>query len=263
MDIIRQVQLQEKDGMEYDWQFSQKIKCGDEEKRQCMKLISDLINLSVIARRNGLLSLIQTAEESTSFLLKKGLQLVVDGVAPQIVRNVLENYILSGDFRGKALLERCIILEGVVAIQQGIHPKVTKELLLSFLGEASCDVYQQKFENSSGETLDLYLKKIEDTPACSMIGEKLDRSILKLDDGALEKFLMEINTGDLAKSMKCIGGKAQLRIFNNLSKKAADALKDTVADLESSNESDFANAQELALGIINDLQEQGQNPVLD
>ena len=249
--------------MEYDWQFSQKIKCGDEEKQQCMKLISDLINLSVMARRNGLLSLIQVAEESASFLLKKGLQLVVDGVAPQVVRNVLENYIISGDFEGKALLERCIILEGVAAIQQGIHPKVIKELLLSFLGEDSYDVYQKEFERGSRETLDSYIKKIEDTPACSKIGKKLDQIILKLDDGALEKFLMEINTGDLAKSMKCIGGRAQLRIFNNLSKKAADALKDTVEDLESLNEADFANAQELALDIINDLQEQGQNPVLD
>ena len=89
--------------MEYDWQFSQKIKCGDEEKQQCMKLISDLINLSVMARRNGLLSLIQVAEESVFFLLKKGLQLVVDGVAPQVVRNVLENYIISGDFEGNPL----------------------------------------------------------------------------------------------------------------------------------------------------------------
>ena len=249
--------------MEYDWQFSQKIKCGDEEKQQCMKLISDLINLSVMARRNGLLSLIQVAEESVFFLLKKGLQLVVDGVAPQVVRNVLENYIISGDFEGKALLERCIILEGVAAIQQGIHPKVIKELLLSFLGEDSYDVYQKEFERGSRETLDSYIKKIEDTPACSKIGKKLDQIILKLDDGALEKFLMEINTGDLAKSMKCIGGRAQLRIFNNLSKKAADALKDTVEDLESLNEADFANAQELALDIINDLQEQGQNPVLD
>jgi hypothetical protein len=249
--------------MDYDWQFSQKIKCGDQDKRECMKLISDLINLSVMARRNGLLSLIQVAEQSASFLLKKGLQLVVDGVATQVVRNVLESYILSGDFEGKALLERCIILEGVAAIQHGLHPKVTKEFLLSFLGEESYDIFQREFEGGDKDTLESYLKKIEDTPACSAKGKKLEQIILKLDDDALEKFLMEINTGDLAKSMKCIGGQAQLRIFNNLSKKAADALKDTVEDLVSLNESDLANAQELALNIINDLKEPSENMVLD
>lgn len=72
-----------------------------------------------------------------------------------------------------------------------------------------------------------------------------------------------INTGDLAKSMKCIGGQAQLRIFNNLSKKAADALKDTVEDMVSLNESGLADAQELALNIINDLKEPSENAILD
>jgi hypothetical protein len=249
--------------MEYDWQFSQKIKCDDEEKRECMKLIADLINLSIMARRNGLLSLIQVAEESSSFLLNKGLQLVVDGVTPRVVRNVLESYILVGDFKGKALLERCIILEGVAAIQQGLHPKVTKEFLLSFLGEDSYDFYQKEFEGGDRDTMDAYLKKIEDAPATSKIGTKLDQIILKLDDDALEKFLMEINTGDLAKSMKCMGGQAQLRIFNNLPKKAADALRDTVEDLVSLNESDLASAQELVLDIITDLQTRSTNPVSD
>jgi FliG C-terminal domain len=245
--------------MEYDWQFSQKIKCDDEEKRECMQLIADLINLSIMARRNGLLALIKVAEESSSFLLNKGLQLVVDGVTPQIVRNVLESYILAGDFEGKALLERCIILEGVAAIQQGLHPKVTKEFLLSFLGEDSYDFYQKEFEGGNKDTLESYLKKIEATSATSKIGTKLDQIILKLDDDAIEKFLMEINTGDLAKSMKCMGGPAQLKIFNSLPKKSADALRDTVEDLVSLNESDMANAQELALDIITDLQARSTN----
>jgi hypothetical protein len=249
--------------MKYDWQFSQKIKCSDEDKRECMKLISDLIYLSIMARRNGLLSLIQVAEESSSFLLNKGLQLVVDGVPPQVVRNVLESYILSGGFEGKALLERCIILEGVAAIQQGLHPKVTKEFLLSFLGESSYDVYQKEFEGGSRDSLATYFKKIENAPAPSAIGAKLDQIILKLDNDAIEKFLMEINAGDLAKSMKCMSGKAQLKIFNNLSQKAADALRDTVEDLGPLNESDLANAQELALDIFTDLQEQNADPVLD
>jgi hypothetical protein len=249
--------------MEYDWLFSQKIKCSADEKRECMKLISDLIHMSLMARRNGLLSLIQLAEESSSFLLNKGLQLVVDGVTPQVVRNVLESYILSGDLEGKALLERCIILEGVAAIQQGLHPKVTKELLLSFLGEDSYDIYQKEFEGQSRDSLESYLKRIEDTPASSSMGTKLDQIILKLDDEAIEKFLMEINTDDLAKSMKCMGGAAQLRIFNSLSKKAADVLKDTVQDLEALDKSDLADAQELALEIITDLQEQNTNTVFD
>ena len=118
--------------MEYNWQFSQKSRCSDEDRQACLKLVSELIALSKVARRNGLLSLVPYADKSSSFLLRKGLHLVVDGVNPQVTREVLESYILSGDYSGKDLLERCIILEGVAAIQKGLHPKVVKEYLFPF-----------------------------------------------------------------------------------------------------------------------------------
>ena len=242
--------------MEYGWRFSQKSKCSDSEKEQCMKLVADLINLSVMARRNGLLSLIQVAEQKSSFLLSKGLQLVVDGVNPQIVRDVMENYIISGDYAGKDLLERCIILEGVSAIQQGFHPKVTKEFLLSFLGEDNYKIYQKEYEGGNRDSLELYLKEIEDAPALSAKGSKLDQFILNIDDEDVERFLMEINTNDLAKLLKGMGGLAQSRIFNNLSKKAAYGLKDTLEDLDSIDDAALATVQDMALDIISDLQTQ-------
>jgi hypothetical protein len=247
--------LQENNGMEYDWQFCQKSKCSDREKHQCMKLVADLVNLSIMAKRNGLLSLIQMAEQSSYFLLNKGLQLVVDGVNPQVVRNVMESYIIAGDYNGKNLLERCIILEGVAAIQQGLHPKVTKEFLLSFLGEDNYEIFQKEYEGGSDDSLESYLKRIEDTPASSAKGSKLDHRILNLDDDAMERFLMEINSGDLAKSLTGMGGQAQIRIFHNLSKKAGYALRDALDDLDSVDEEDLAAVQEISLDIISDLTE--------
>jgi len=242
--------------MEYGWRFSQISKCSDREKRQCMKLVADLVDLSVMARRNGLLSLIQVAEQKSSFLLRKGLQLVVDGVNPQVVRDVMGNYIRSGDYTGKDLLERCIILEGVSAIQQGFHPKVTKEFLLSFLGEDNYEIYQKEYEGGNRDSLELYLKEIEDTPAPSSKGSKLDQFILNISDEVVERFLMEINTNDLAKLLKGMGGRAQTRIFNNLSQKAALGLKDTLEDLDFIDDAELASVQDVAFEIISDLQAQ-------
>ena len=67
---------------------------------------------------------------------------------------------------------------------------------------------------------------------------------------------MEINTGDLAKSLKGMGGQAQRRIFNNLSKKAASALKNSLEDLDSIDDAELAEIQERVLEIITDLQAQ-------
>ena len=237
--------------MEYDWRFSQKSKCSNEEKRECLSLVSELIALSKVARRNGLLSLVPYAEENSSFLLRKGLQLVVDGVNPQVTREVLESYILSGDYSGKELLERCIVLEGVAAIQKGLHPKVAKEFLLSFLGEESYTIFENEFDDRNRNTLEMYLQKLEDTTAAKE--SRLDNIILKLNNDEIEKFLMEINTGDLAKAIKSLGGQAQTRLFNNLSQKAASALIDVIDDLESMEESEMKEARDIALDILSDL----------
>jgi hypothetical protein len=239
--------------MEYNWRFGQKSKCSSEEKRECLKLVSELIVLSKVARRNGLLSLVPYAEKSSSFLLRKGLALVVDGVNPQVTREVLESYILSGDYSGKELLERCITLEGVAAIQKGLHPKVAKEFLLSFLGEESYAIFEKEFEDQNKDTLEMYLQSLEDATASSSKEPRLDNIISRLKNDEIEKFLMEINTGDLAKTIKGIGGQAQIRLFNNLSRKAANALKDVIEDLDSLEESEMKEAQDNALNILSDL----------
>ncbi len=237
--------------MEYNWRFSQRIKCSNEEKRECLSLVSELISLSKVARRNGLLSLVPYTETNSSFLLRKGLQLVVDGVNPQVTREVLESYILSGDYSGIELLERCIILEGVAAIQKGMHPKVAKEFLLSFLGEESYTVFEEEFEGRDRDTLKAYLQKIEATSAPKE--SRLDTIITKLNNEEIEKFLMEINTGDLARALKGLGGQAQIRLFNNLSKKAATALVEVLDDLDSMDAAEMKEAQEIALDILSDL----------
>ena len=132
--------------MNYDAQFCQQIRVSEGDKRQCLALISKILLLANNARNYGLLSLGKEAEESTSFLLGKGLQLALDGVKPHTARMILELYIFTGDYTGKDLLERCIILEGVMGILEGMHPKLLKELLLSFLGESGHSMYKEGFE---------------------------------------------------------------------------------------------------------------------
>mgnify|MGYP000635717642 CR=1 FL=1 len=108
--------------MDYDWELSERIQCNEAEKKECMTLVAEVVAMANKAKRNGLLSLVQEAEETPHFLLRKGLQLILEGVNPQMVETTLQHYILSGKHRGKELLQRCIIVEGVLAIQNGIIP---------------------------------------------------------------------------------------------------------------------------------------------
>ena len=64
---------------------------------------------------------------------------------------------------------------------------------------------------------------------------------------------MEINTGDLAKAIKGLGGQAQIRLFNNLSRKAANALKDVIDELDPMDEAEMKEAKDIAFDILADL----------
>jgi hypothetical protein len=223
--------------MKHDWEFGERIQCRETEKKE--------------------LSLVHEAEETPHFLLRKGLQLVLEGVSPEIVKKTLQYYILSGKYYGKALLERCLIMEGVTAIQNGINPTVIKELLLSLFGEDASTDYE--FENGDlrGNRLNAFYKKIEKDRAITPLGAKLGHTIMQLNEQSIQQCLKEISTVDLARALKGIEGKAQIKVFKNLPKRSAAILQETVEHLDLMRESEMNDAQERVLLIISDLQEQG------
>ncbi len=53
-------------------------------------MISNIINLSNVARKEGLLALEETAADIEDAFLKKGIMLIVDGTDPELVRGILE-----------------------------------------------------------------------------------------------------------------------------------------------------------------------------
>ena len=244
--------------MNYDAEFCQQIRVSEEDKRQCLALISKILLLSNNARNYGLLSLGKEAEESTSFLLGKGLQLALDGVKSQTARMILELYIFTGDYTGKDLLERCIILEGVMGILEGMHPKLLKELLLSFLGESGHNMYKEGFKTREKEKLESYLEEIEEKPAASDSSAKLGKVLARLNGKVIKQFLQIINIEDLAKAIKDMDGKVQIKLFNLLPERGASLLLESVQQLESIGPDQVLEAQNKVVAIITELKEQGR-----
>lgn len=243
--------------MKHDWEFGERIRCREAEKKESMALVAEIVSMANKAKRNGLLSLVHEAEETSHFLLRKGLQLVLEGVNPGIVKKTLQYYILSGKYQGKALLERCLIMEGVIAIQHGINPTVIRELLLSLFGENASATYELEYDDNKKYRLNAFFNKIEKNRAATPLGAKLGHIIMQLSDQSIQKCLKEISTVDLARALKGIEGKAQIKVFKNLPKRSAAILQETVQHLDLMRESEMNEAQEKVLLIISDLDEQG------
>ncbi len=242
--------------MNYDAEFCQQIRVSEDEKRECLSLIREILHLATSARNYGLLSFGKEAEENSSFLLRKGLQLALDGVKSQTARTILELYIFTANYTGKDLLERCIILEGVIGILDGMHPKLLKELLVSFLGESGHDIYKDEYEPLEKEKLDIYLNKVKDQAAASTSATELCDLIKPLKDTVVKRFLQVINIDDLAKVIVRLDGGIQTRLFESLPERGAFLLLDAIEQLNTVQPHEIEEAQEKVVAIIDELKDQ-------
>jgi hypothetical protein len=152
----------------------------------------------------------------------------------------------------------CLILEGVMGILEGAHPKLLREILLSFLGESGHSLYKEEFEAREREKLESYLKKIEEQPAASNSSAKLGRVIAKLNGEAIKQFLQVINIDDLAKAIKGMDGKVQIKLFNHLPERGASLLLESVEQIDSIERHETLEAQNKVVAIISGLKDQGQ-----
>ncbi len=66
------------------------------------EIIQKIIDLSNVARKDGLLSLEETAEAVEDEFLQKGILLIVDGTDPELVRTIMETELMNMDVRHKA-----------------------------------------------------------------------------------------------------------------------------------------------------------------
>lgn len=68
-------------------------------------VISNIINLSNISRKEGLLALEEATHDMEDEFLKKGINLVVDGTDPDLVRGILETDLSNLETRHKKTIE--------------------------------------------------------------------------------------------------------------------------------------------------------------
>jgi len=66
-------------------------------KYALLTTIKKMVNWSVIARKEGLLGLESFAEKESDLFVRKGMQLLVDGSEPEVIRSILEVELESGE----------------------------------------------------------------------------------------------------------------------------------------------------------------------
>ncbi len=119
----------------YDWQFAERIQCSIEEKKECFDLIVRLRKYASTIRQEGFLALEEELRNIDDEFLATSIQMGIDGVAPELFREIQERRILVDNCRGKELLKRVIITEAMASILSEDTFKIFHYKLLSYLGE--------------------------------------------------------------------------------------------------------------------------------
>jgi len=121
--------------MTFDILLWEKTSCSYKEKQELIPVIDTMVKLAEKSRREGLLSIEDDIDSIDSLFIKKGLQLVVDGTDPEMVRSLLVTLIHAGGYSGVELLRRMIASDGILCIQSGERPEFIRTKLYSYLGE--------------------------------------------------------------------------------------------------------------------------------
>ena len=116
------------------------------ESANIPEMITKIIDLSNVARKEGLLSLEEAASDLDDAFMKKGILLIVDGTDPELVRGILETELVSIEGRHKdkigfwETLSSMGTLVGLVIMLQhmtdpsSLGPSMATALITTFYG---------------------------------------------------------------------------------------------------------------------------------
>lgn len=137
-------------------EFSYRLNTSTKLKVNIKEIVLLLLGVSGKIREIGFME----SREIISYLnveefsfLKMGLQYLLDGWHPTTIRFILENYILSGDFRGYDFLKRFIILDGCFSLSIKLPEYIILENCIQTIGFE----HRQEIETYLNEAIDLKL----------------------------------------------------------------------------------------------------------
>ncbi len=236
------------------------LKCTKEEKDNCVQFLEIMIEVLDISRRYGLLQLDYELSKREKWnqipSLVRGIELIADGTDPKIVEKIMSNYIIADGDTGEAFLKNIIIMEGILAVQQGISRRAYIEILQSYFGSEFITVFQ-KLEFISTPTATNVFEKIDINQGCYSEETQRMEKYLNLHFRSIQRILREVEMMDLVIALYGASGKAKSIFIENVTQRTAYIIYDLLQEIKPA-ERDIIRSQKLVDTIVQKLEEQGE-----
>ena len=240
--------------------------CAD-DKRACFETAKSLVEIAVKVRKQGLLSIDGEIPAMHNIFRKKALQMAVDSVEPAVIRDVMQNWIISGNYRGAELLKRLITIEGVLMIINGYNPAYINEVLSSYFGEDLLQEYVQYIKDwkqvqdslHKSVIIEDFWYKIKDGQRHREPGSNLLEEIFrKLDNMSVQLIIRNIEMADLVIAARGSSEYVINRIIRNVSSGTAQDIVDNIYYASRFRLRDIIAAQNRILARIKELEDRGE-----
>lgn len=126
-----------------DLALAAKASCSGEDQETLVDLVLQLKNISELVTKQGLLALENELSTITDPFLNLGVQLIIDRVEPENIKDILDSDIYYNQSNGRELLKKVIIREGLLRIQAGDTPRNVLICTKIFLGKVDPSLFRK------------------------------------------------------------------------------------------------------------------------
>ena len=215
----------------------------DDERRECLPTIAYILDMANHARIEGILALegyVLNKADDVPFFIRTGVELMVDGIDPSLVKGILETLTASSHKANGSMnaetLRRILMTEGLLNIQAGENPELTALKLLSMLGE---DMFQEASEfiktrkPHPKDIVEAYFAALQDQAGSCPLDERL----ANMSNQDIQTMLMHVSFETLSKAMHGLSKRSQKLLCDNCGMRtAAHIIKEKQSRIVSADE---------------------------
>ncbi|BHH85266.1 hypothetical protein [Desulforhopalus sp. 52FAK] len=125
-----------------DLALAAKSSCSKEDQETLVQLVLQLKNFSELVTKQGILALENELTAIKDPFLNLGVQLIIDRVEPENIKDILDSDIYYNESNGRELLKKVIIREGLLRIQAGDSPRNVLICTKIFLGKVKSSLFR-------------------------------------------------------------------------------------------------------------------------
>ncbi len=241
---------------------------------QLAAVCREIMRLSIVARKEGLLSLLDavTDKNMPEILLKEEfvriIQLVVDGTDPELVADISMKRYFAKNYRGLEGLAFLTLVDGALDIQAMVNPGPLEESIRSFMpdevNEALDRIRDEEEKKEQEECHDSWEKLYKKSSCCtypdySYIVIPLNYCIRNMRDEDAKTLMARTDDLDLSLLIKVLDGNACRKIHDSIPEERAQVI---IRDRDYMGPSRSRDVEKSADAVFQDILKLGKADII-